>query len=347
MGYKSGEIYFVREISSSDNEFTPWVKIGMVGDGRKGGSFGRLLEHQTANPRILSLSESHIIPTDAVTVVEAQLHRRFASNRVRSEWFQFDSQDELDMAIREARSLANQMFELASIFGEVESLANRTDNGTTVSPDESTVEVARSLVRAKNCVKICADSEKKLKTILEEALSKGEDVQGVGKEQSMEVKPKFNRSAFKTDYPEIFQEFAVVSKKIIPRFLINSKFRKETLSKIQDQIDVFSSGIEQITAIGETFAAEGQFHLMQDSILQLTKAKALADWDDSIYEAKLKLACAENFELEGLCTWRREEKLQDKFDEKAFQLEYPDMFSDYLSDPVTKNFIRLSRTFAK
>jgi len=347
MGYKSGEIYFVREISRSDSEFTPWVKIGLVTDGRKGGSFGRLLDHQTANPRILHLSESHIIPTDAVNAVEAQLHRRFATNRVGNEWFQFDTQDELDAAVREAQALANQMSQFAPIFAEVESLASRIDTGTTVSSDESTIEVARSLVRAKKRVKICADAEKKLKAILEEALSKGEDIQGVGKEQSREVKPKFNNSAFKTDYPEIFQEFAVVSKNVVPRFLINAKFRKETLETVQAQIDEFLSGIEQITAAGETFAAEGQFQLMQDSILQLTKEKALADWDNSIDEAKLKLACAENFGLEGLCTWRREEKTVEKFDEKAFQLEYPDMFSDYLSDPETKKFIRLSRTFGK
>ena len=347
MGYKSGEIYFIREKSTSDNEFTPWVKIGLVTDGRKGGSFGRLLEHQTANPRNLSLNESHIIPTDAVTAVEAQLHRRFASKRVRNEWFKFDTQDELDMAIREARSLATEMSDVAPIFGEMESLSNRIDNGKIVSPDVSSIEVARRLVRAKIYVKICADAEKTLKKALEAALSKGEDVQGVAKEASIEVKAKFNRSEFETDYPDLFQEFSVVSKKTIQRFLIDTKFRKNTSATIQDQIDLFSDRIEQITATGETFAAEGQFQMMQDSILQLTKEKALADWDRSIDEAKLKVACAENHELEGLCTWRREEKPEKKFDEKAFQLKHPDMFSDYLSDPETKKFIRLSRTYGK
>ena len=61
MSYKSGEIYFVREFQSGSKSLTPFVKIGLVASPRV--SQERLLEHQTGNPRQLTIPEGHVTAT--------------------------------------------------------------------------------------------------------------------------------------------------------------------------------------------------------------------------------------------------------------------------------------------
>jgi hypothetical protein len=305
------------------------------------------MDHQTANPRVLDLRDEHVIPTDAVNAVEAQLHRRFATNRVNGEWFQFEAEVEFQMAVDEAKKLANQMSELAPIFDKAEQYSRATDNGAKVSADEYSLALGSHLVIARSQIKVCLEAEKTLKSLLGEALSRGDDIQEAAKEQTRTISPKFDQSAFRDDHPELFKEFATTSEVISTRFLINTKFRGQTLDEATQQTIDFSADIQNIVEAAKTFVAEGQFSMTEDLIGQLTRQRALADWEDSISEAKLKVACGENYGLEGLCTWRREQKLKEDFDEVTFQEKYPDVYYDYLSDPVTKKFIRLNRMSAK
>lgn len=118
MSLEPGEIYFVRELAGSG--FGPYVKIGLVAKSDHRSSFERLKEHQTGNPRALRIDESQIVKTDAVSIVEAQLHKIFAPKRVSGEWFNFPSEQDVFQAISEAQRLSTEIAELVPIFQEVE-----------------------------------------------------------------------------------------------------------------------------------------------------------------------------------------------------------------------------------
>ena len=96
MKYDPGAIYFIKESSQNSIDF-PLVKIGLVYNDRS--PYERLKDHQTGNPRRLSLSDEYIVETDAVSFVEAQLHNRFSAKRVLGEWLRFESEKDLKVAI--------------------------------------------------------------------------------------------------------------------------------------------------------------------------------------------------------------------------------------------------------
>ena len=97
MSIKPGEIYFVREVANDSASFTPFVKIGLVTAPKVCAE--RLLELQTGNPRKLTIPEGFCISTDAVSMVEAQLHRRLSNFRIGGEWFKFTDEQDLANAV--------------------------------------------------------------------------------------------------------------------------------------------------------------------------------------------------------------------------------------------------------
>lgn len=71
--------------------------------------------HQTGNPRRFDFPQRHILKTAAVSMVEAQLHRRFSKSMVRGKWFSFNEQRERSSAIDHAKNLAVESKALVSI----------------------------------------------------------------------------------------------------------------------------------------------------------------------------------------------------------------------------------------
>ncbi len=102
---KIGEVYFIGERDRSTGKLTENVKIGMVGE--RGDSSGRLMQHQTGNPRDLVLH--HVVETPAPFWVENGLHQRLNGLRVRAEWHRLEGKD-LEDAVRLAEFLAGESF---------------------------------------------------------------------------------------------------------------------------------------------------------------------------------------------------------------------------------------------
>jgi len=101
----SGEIYFIGETDYLTKEPTSFYKIGLVREAEGRDSESRLLEHQTGNPRTLSIECT--IKTPLVDYIESLLHGLYASNRVEGEWFHLDA-TELAAAKSSAKNMAAQ-----------------------------------------------------------------------------------------------------------------------------------------------------------------------------------------------------------------------------------------------
>jgi hypothetical protein len=78
--------------------------------------------------------------------------------------------------------------------------------------------------------------------------------------------------------------------------------------------------------------------------LALTILEAPAEWELAIGEARLKLECGTNLELEDLCKWPREERERHTFDETAFFNQHPRLFHKYLSKPITRSYVKVKKS---
>ena len=118
-----GEIYFIGEVDVRSKEPSSYVKIGLVRERDDKRVDERVLEHQTGNPRQLTLLRS--IKTPCVSKVENHLHRSFATSQVSGEWFHLDAQG-LDESMALCEQLAEDagrrsaFAEAAKSFGPIE-----------------------------------------------------------------------------------------------------------------------------------------------------------------------------------------------------------------------------------
>lgn len=336
MSYQAGEIYFVREHDSTTSGWSPFVKIGLVADRRT--SAERLLEHQTGNPRKLNIPAGHIVKTAAVSMVEAQLHRRFSKYRVGGEWFEFSQESELGSAIDHARQLAAEAEKLVPILLEADRLQKLPSEENIVPAGDEHIFLSRQLAASKEMQKQISGLEKEIKTFLSSQRDQGEEIDAAAEVRKVTFKPKFQESEFSTSYPDIYQKFLVEEKKWENRFLNKFKWSEEfeldqqfvedfqeTESRVKSAIDSLS-----IPALG-------------DPILALNRLGGLAAWDEDVATAKLKAACGQAAGIEGVCSWKRLYVVRNVFDLDGFVKAHPELYFSYLSDETTKEYVLPSK----
>jgi len=325
MSYKSGEIYFVREVDA--NGYSPFVKLGLVAEPRT--SQQRLVEHQTGNPRKLELPNGHIVQTDLVSRVEAQLHSRFARYRIGGEWFSFENDEELTTVIQHAKDLARDARDLVPTLLEADRLQATKSNGQLLSSTSELEAIGRKLAEAKAKSKICDTEVERISGILSAAAEMGEAIPSVTKV----FKPKFDQKALEADMPDLADKYLFQEKVWIPRFLIKLKLAGDFEPEAE-----FSAELSEIRNLIDGVKSPADFVQLSAPNLWLTKLKALLNWDLEILEAQLKIACGEFEGIEGICSWKREFSDRRAFDLETFMLENPDLYLDYLTDERSKTY---------
>ena len=332
MSYQTGELYFIREREGGN--FTPFVKIGLVRYADQRDSFNRLMEHQTGNPRKLWLDQAHIVKSEAIDMVEAQMHRIFAAKRVSGEWFQFDEDSELDTAIAEAKKLAAEAEERVRLFTEVAKLAklHSTDEQLPANPELQAA--AFNLAMAKEKSRRCAAALSALQEKLVFAYKAGADVSAVARSVTRTFKPKLDLEALKAAHPDLFAKYERAI----------TKFRGAFLLKVKGA-DLIHSDVEfiaEIEAIEKLVAAEiphSEIQLLNEPILELTRMKGLADWQVQVLEAELKVYMQTAEAIEGICTWKRNDLVTTEFDEGAFAEDHAELAKQFLIVVEPKSYI--------
>ena len=114
MNLSAGDLYFIGERDLLTGLETTYFKIGRVKESRDGDAESRLGEHQTGNPRALSLLK--VVKAPAISDLEAMVHNQFATARVRGEWFELTA-DQLDAAIKVAEQRAQEQFDHVAEIG--------------------------------------------------------------------------------------------------------------------------------------------------------------------------------------------------------------------------------------
>lgn len=331
MSYKSGEIYFVRE-KLEDGTLSSFVKIGLVNSPRT--SSQRLLEHQTGNPRLLILQDSQIVTTPAVNVVEAQLHRRYASKRIGGEWFRFENDSELQDAVGTARELSEQVAARMPALLEAERLKTVKSEFSVIPASEEAKEFASELLLNQFKVKLLLKLETQLKELLGVMVESGTDVADVANIRQVSFKPKFDEAAFLADFPELAQTYQLETKTWNQRFLF--KLKPTASLEVGDD---FSSELSELEHLVSEIAISNDLSKFSETSLRLTELVSIYEWQKDLAEAELKVLTGINEQIIDICSWKRSEAVKTLFDLKAFMTAQPDLYLQYLTDGVTKEYV--------
>lgn len=322
MVYKPGEIYFVRECVLGSDALSSFVKIGLVSSPRT--SDERLKEHQTGNPR--RLKNQAIVATEAVHRVEAMMHRIYAPHRVSGEWFNFENEALLSEAITRVESLAEEVAVFIPILDEAAALAEtRVAEGAPLLPATSALETLgkrRAIAAAK--VAACASIENVIKSKFVAAIAAGADTKGAAEQKDIFPEPKFSKTVFKKDHPDLYSQFLVATTKYARSF----KFTMDEVAR-EDLDEEFLSQIRAIGVAVDAVTEPEYAYLLNEPRLQVLQLKALAEWDFDVADAELKVAVGANLGIEGLCTWTGKDSITNKFDTGRFAEEQPELYVQY------------------
>jgi len=323
----SGEIYFIGEFDLKSGQRTEYVKIGIVRHGAKEDrtSQDRLLEHQTGNPRRLEII--HTITTDAVEAIETNLHYRFARHRVYGEWMRLDPKL-LEEAKSEAESLRDQLATHVETFRRAEDLKNHISTEGKLAPTIDSEYWFAKFQDSKVMSKACDEAVEKYNALLAKAAEEGEEVSEYVTVQERAGARKFDQKSFMEKHPDLYAKFVTQEKSIKGRFLMTSvKKWNRTLEEISPDLSAILTQFES-----ELEKVEGNLitTTIHNLYLGVISMQAYADWEMQLASANIKNLCGSNEGIEGICTWKRTEQIDEKFDRKALAEAHPEIVEEFM-----------------
>jgi hypothetical protein len=323
----SGEIYFIGEFDLKTGQRTEYVKIGIVRHGAKEDrtSQDRLLEHQTGNPRRLEII--HTVTTDAVEAIETNLHYRFARHRVYGEWMRLDS-TQLEEAKSEAESLRDQLATHVETFRRADELKNELSNEGKLAPTIDSEYWFAKYQDSKIMSKACDEAIEKYNALLATAADEGEEVSEFVTVQERAGARRFDLKAFMEKHPDIYSKFVTQERSVKSRFTVTSvKKSNRTLEEISPDLSAiltqFESELEKVEGNSITTTIHNLY-------LGVISMQAYADWEMQLASANIKNLCGYNEGIEGICTWKRAEQIDEKFDRKALTEAHPDIVEEFM-----------------
>ena len=318
-----GQLYFINEQDVQTGTRSSYYKIGIVRDAAGRDSKNRLLEHQTGNPRKLCIVEA--LPMPAVEAIETNLHYLFARNRVMGEWMHF-SDSELQNAIKKAKELAAEMEENIEDYKFAEILKNTKSNGSKLAATEEAEEWYGTIQDLKEVLEACDDALAQYDDYLYEAIERGIDVSGRAKVQTRAGAKKFDEALFASTYPELYKKYSTSIFPVRGSFRVKpAKDWNPDISAInQEQVELLVEFKDQLLNADHSMDTGFALHEKHLGVLEIKK---YVEWKIDIANVKLRVMTGDAEGIEGICTWKREEKEVVTFDRTKLQAEHPEEYN--------------------
>ncbi len=331
---KIGEVYFIGERDRSTGKLTENVKIGMVGE--RGDSSGRLMQHQTGNPRDLVLH--HVVETPAPFWVENGLHQRLSGLRVRAEWHRLESKD-LEDAIRLAESLASESFVHIPFINEQERLKSCVSNGQIIDPTEESTEWQMRLSKAKAQL----DCIKKLQTMYKnmiDGMSDAEVKQAVLEDLfyiEYYTETKFDETGFAGKYLELVSKYTLSETEIGGR--MTPKYLDHQISEFDPTLETFSNDFMSLCE--KVSKKEAEFGDLTNLQSEMQLRENVSKWEKDISTAHLASICGQANGINGQITWNRGEKTTTWLDKESLESDHSEQYNEFVTAEIkTRTKIR-------
>ena len=320
-----GEIYFIRERDFLTHEYSQYVKVGLVRENDKRTSANRLDDHQTGNPRELSIYK--VVGTPAVSAIEGVLHGLFARNRVSGEWFDFN-QETLDRCVAEAEKLkleAEANIEIIALAAKLKDVPS-TDEIKTATPEIQ--DYFTEYIDATFCLSECKNKEKAIRALFIKAEDAEEEVEHLIEKQDRKGRTALDRNALEAAHPGIFAKYTSPEPTVSGRVSFTKVDVLEiSMSLLGPDVDDFMRDLQ--VSIAKVEAGNESVDFLQDYSLRLAEFTTAAEWHQEIAVANIKAFCGNAAEIEGILKWKRTETTKDVFNERLFKEEKPDLFAEF------------------
>jgi len=324
MDLVSGELYFIGEYDPQIKSNTSYYKIGIVKKDDRTSDL-RLKEHQTGNPRRLWVHT--VIDSPAVEALETLLHGLYSKVGVGGEWYEFTAL-ELEDCIDHAKSLVKELEENVQALDEARTWQDLVSNGRSAEPSKEILRWHEKYLEAKFVEKKCKELNKFYSEFLRIARLNDAPTGNLAEFSSRETRI-FDVKNFALDNAEIYEKFLVQTAKLSGSF--RATFPKSYEPKNIEFAPNFIEFFEKFkNAIPRDISDSWSNEELDDLFRESQASAKLAGWYLEIASAQIKNYCRDNDEIKGICKWSRTIKQSEKFDEKKFKENYPELFEKYL-----------------
>ena len=343
----AGTLYIDRDRDVRTGEWGPYVKIGIVRDGKTPEQ--RVKELQTGNPRRVHTIKTYSSPM--VESLETRLHHNFATMWVRGEWFEMDEDfvnNELDQHIK---SYIDEQNEAIEYHRQREKLKSTESNGTVREPTEDEQELHAKYIEAKVRNDVLNAQSQILKAKLMSEMGQGGGVNGILKlvkrttpEKTTPSHQKFNRKTFEEKYPELYAQLVVVSQSA-PKGSLTMK-NVPALNKqdpeLRDLEKSSKESCEQIKAANcdnETIDPSEAMKQLHLEYIELLGEIFNTDLEMERIKSKLAVALGDDEGIVDILVWKRVSKTQEKLDSKLVLEQHPEAYEECLVDVAEKTVL--------
>jgi hypothetical protein len=161
---------------------------------------------------------------------------------------------------------------------------------------------------------------------LYEAIKRGVNVSGRAKVQTRAGAKKFSESLFASTYPEIYQEYSTSSTSIRGSFRVKpaKDWNPEIRAINEEQVDLLVAFKDQLVDADHSMDTGFALHAKHLGVLEIKK---YAEWKIDFANVKLRVLTGDAEGIEGICTWKREEKEVVTFDKQKVEADYPEQYN--------------------
>ena len=325
-----GQLYFLREQDYLTSEISDYVKIGLVKNERE--TVERMKDHQTGNPRnIIEYESLHEVPM--VGELESQLHRLYAELRVSGEWFKM-TDAEVETAISKARSIIEEQRTIYSQLKESYELDQSESNGRTIESNGDHQHAWRDFVDCRYDLDVVKTQQKIVERKLRAAMGTFAGIEGIVDFTEKKSADSFDKKKFMEEHADVAAEYITEDEKPSSgRFLLknarklqdeNPDLKQELKVNPENKPDFSEVQLStKLPSSSDLMALHANYLEFEHSIVELS-------WAHDRAEAKLKCMLNVNESIEGLCAWKREPKMTEKFDAARLKEDQPDLYAQYI-----------------
>ena len=325
-----GEVYFVIEHDVKTKVQSPYVKIGIVESDpkEKRTSQERALEHQTGNPRKISVF--HILKTELVRNVENKLHRYFAKNRIKGEWFEFTS-EMLQQAVKQAEVFVQMAGHDFEVLSNAQSLDTQLSTQIVKESSEDLKKMKTSLLELKEKLKVCKNLDNEYRAFISNLPE--EKFDSVATIQNPTPKEVFDKDAFKESEPLLWDSFQVSDE------TFSHTFRLDGVRKFEVDLEINDPNLHEFklkfqVCLEQSRANEEKIEELQELFFELRNLSSGYEYEAEVLESRIKVECGLAKAIKDVCTWERFYKKSQKFDEASFKLKHPDVWSKFTKTKI-------------
>jgi hypothetical protein len=330
LSLKHGWLYFLGEEDYQTGTRSHFVKIGITAGDRPVSE--RMDDHQTGNPR--RIIELCSIRTPFVDNLETHLHHRFASSRVHGEWFGLNARG-LAAAIDEANKVNDEMLAMAAKAKRAEDMSAKPSDGTTKKASDKARRLHAQYIAAESERARLKLEQSLIETELRRLTSDSAGISGITVQSMTDPSPRLDASALKAARPSLYQKFVNEKESFSKRFSITDKPTPAKAHKgLNKQLNKASERLATISSVkadGKRRSAPSK-NLHAEWLLKHSEIAEFA-FTASRLELEIKSICGTAEEVEGVCTWKRGNKVSESFDGAGFKKAHPRIWARFASIP--------------